>query len=79
MASCCCSPAVRAWLLERVLTKRTLLRGPRLQPKTPEVLAALVVLARRWRDVAAATHALRMAEESGDAELAAAARGQEST
>ena len=71
------TPAVRDWLLERVLTRRTLLRGPRLQPKSPEVLAALVVLARRWRDVAQATLALRLAEESGDPELAAAARGQE--
>ena len=71
------TPAVRDWLLEKVLTRRTLLRGPRLQPKSPEVLMALVVLARRWRDVAQATLALRLAEESGDPELAAAARGQE--
>lgn len=71
------TPAVRDWLLQRVLTRRTLLRGPRLQPKSPEVLAALVVLARRWRDVGQATLALRLAEESGDPELAAAARGQE--
>jgi hypothetical protein len=71
------TPAVRDWLLERVLTRRSLLRGPRLQPKSPEVLMALVVLARRWRDVAQATLALRLAEASGDPELAAAARGQE--
>lgn len=71
------TPAVRDWLLEKVLTKRSLLRGRRLQPKSPEVVMALVVLARRWSAAADAAVALRLAAESGDPELAAAARGQE--
>jgi hypothetical protein len=71
------TPAVRDWLLEKVLTKRSLLRGRRLQPRSPEVLAALVVLARRWASAPDAALALRLAAESGDAELAAAARGEE--
>lgn len=71
------TPTVRDWLLERVLTKRTLLRSPRLAPKTPEVVACLVVLARRWKELPQADLALRQAAESGDPDLMAAARGQE--
>jgi hypothetical protein len=69
-------PSVRDWLLERVVTKRTLLRGPRLVPKHPEMVAALAVLARRWKDSQQAAAALELARESGDPELVAAARGQ---
>ncbi len=71
------TPATRDWLLERVLTKRTLFRGPRLTPKSPEMLAALEVLGRKWRAHPQAAYAVRLAEESGDPELAAAAAGQE--
>jgi hypothetical protein len=70
------TPAARDWLLERVLTKRTLLRGPRLVPKSPEMVAALAVLAKRWKDSQQAAIALELARESGDPELIAAARGQ---
>lgn len=69
------APATRDWLLARVLLPRTLLRGPRLAPKGPEVLAALGVLAARWADHPQSARALRMAAESGDPELAAAAAG----
>jgi len=71
------TPVVREWLLEKVLTQRKLFRGRRLQPKSPEVLMALVVLARRWAAAPDAARALRLAAASGDAELAAAARGEE--
>ncbi len=71
------TPATRDWLLERVLTKRTLFRGPRLTSKSPEMLAALEVLARKWRTHPQAAYAMKLAAESGDAELAAAAGGQE--
>jgi hypothetical protein len=71
------TPATREWLLERVLTKRTLFRGQRLAPKAPDMVASLVVLSRKWRDHPQAAWALRAAAESGDAELAAAANGQE--
>jgi hypothetical protein len=71
------TPATREWLLERVLTKRTLFRGPRLAQKTPEMVASLAVLARKWRDHPPVAYALKAAVESGDPELAAAAGGQE--
>jgi hypothetical protein len=70
------TPATRDWLFDKVLTRRTLFRGPRLTPKSPEMLAALEVLARKWRSYPQAAYALKLAEESGDPELAAAA-GQE--
>ena len=71
------TPATRDWLLERVLTRRTLFRGPRLASKSPEMLAALEVLGRKWRTHPQAAYALKLAAESGDPELAAAASGQE--
>ena len=71
------TPATRDWLFDRVLTKRTLFRGPRLTPKSPEMLAALEVLARKWRTHPQAAYAIKLARESGDPELAAAAKGQE--
>ncbi len=71
------TPATRDWLFDRVLTKRTLFRGPRLTPKSPEMLAALEVLARKWRTHPQAAYAIKLAGESGDPELAAAAAGRE--
>ena len=59
-----------------MLTKRTLFRGPRLASKSPEMLAALEVLGRKWRTYPQAAYALKLAGESGDPELAAAASGQ---
>jgi len=73
------TPATRDWLFDKVLTKRTLFRGPRLTAKSPEMLAALEVLARKWRSYPQAAYALKLAEESGDPELAAAASGQEAS
>jgi len=60
-----------------VLTRRTLFRGPRLTAKSPEMIAALEVLARKWRAYPQAAYALKLAEESGDPELVAAATGKE--
>ena len=71
------TPATREWLIERVLTKRTLFRGPRLVPKSPEMIASLVVLSRKWREHPQAAYALRAAAESSDPELVSAANGQE--
>jgi hypothetical protein len=73
------TPATRDWLFDKVLTKRTLFRGPRLTPKSAEMLAALEVLARKWRNYPQAAYALKLAAESGDPELATAAAGQESS
>lgn len=63
----------RDWLLTRVVAKRTLLRGERLHPKSPELLAALRVLAATWADDPKAARAFRLVLQSGDAELLAAA------
>jgi hypothetical protein len=71
------TPATRDWLFDKVLTRRTLFRGPRLTPKSPEMIAALEVLARKWRTYPQAAYALKLAQESGDPELVAAAAGQE--
>ncbi len=71
------TPATRDWLFDRVLTKRTLFRGPRLTPKSPEMLAALEVLARKWHTYPQAAYALKLAGESGDPELMHVARGPE--
>jgi len=73
------TPATRDWLFDKVLTKRTLFRGPRLTPKTPEMIAALEVLARKWRSYPQAAYALKLAQESGDPELVAAAAGRETS
>ncbi len=70
------TPATRDWLLARVVSPRTLLRGPRLHAKTPELLAALVALARAFADQRPAQAALQLAAKSGDPDLMAAARGQ---
>ncbi len=69
--------ATRDWLIDRVLTKRTLFRGPRLVPKSPEMVASLAVLARKWREYPPAAWALKAAAESGDPDLTTAATGQE--
>jgi hypothetical protein len=71
------TPATRDWLLERVLTKRGLFRASRLVGKSPEMLAAVEVLARAWRTHPQAAYALKLAAESGDPELVAAALGQD--
>ena len=73
------TPATRDWLFEKVLTKRTLFRGPRLTTKSPEMIAALEVLARKWRSYPQAAYALKLAGESGDPELVAAAMGREAS
>jgi hypothetical protein len=67
----------REWLVRRVASSRGW--GPfrrfRLEPKSPEVLAALVVLHQTYADQADAAAVLRMAEASKDPDLRAASRG----
>jgi hypothetical protein len=60
-----------AWLLGFVLTETHWARRPRLRPAAPEMLAALGVIAAGWRDHPAAAPALRLAEQSKDAEVRA--------
>lgn len=58
------TPETLDWLALRVLTRSRILRRPKLLPPTPEVLAAIAVIAEHWsRDPAAAT-ILRLATAS---------------
>lgn len=67
----------REWLIRRVASSRGW--GPfrrfRLEPKSPEVLAVLVVLNQTYADQDDAAAVLRMAEASKDPDLRAASRG----
>ncbi len=66
------SGAAREWLTARVLTKKGWFRGPRLQAKSPEMLAALVGLSSFWRDEPSTSKAVRLAAASKDSEIRAA-------
>ena len=63
--------AVRDWLLARSLTKKRWFRGPKLQNKSPELLAVLSGLAGHWRQDPKVVGVLRLAEASQDAEVRA--------
>jgi hypothetical protein len=71
------APAACEWLVQRCLTKRVLLPGMRLAPKSAELVAAVSALAQRWAQQPRAAEVLRLAAKSRDAELqgAAAAAG----
>ena len=58
-----------AWLLGFVVTEAHWGRRPKLRPATPEMLAALSMIATGWRDDPAAVTGLRLAEQSKDAEV----------
>jgi hypothetical protein len=60
-----------AWLLEFVVTEAHWPRRPKLRPSTPEMLAALSVIAGTWRDDPDAATAVRLAEQSKDGEVRA--------
>jgi HEAT repeat protein len=67
----------REWLIRRVASQRGW--GPfrrfRLEPKSAEVLGAVVVLHQTYGDHEDAAAVLRMAESSSDPDFRAAARG----
>ncbi|HEX9894735.1 MAG TPA: hypothetical protein VGA78_12475, partial [Gemmatimonadales bacterium] len=67
----------RDWLLRRVASQRGWgpFRRLRLEHKSPEVIAVLVVLRQQFADHAGAASVLRMAEASKDTEIRAASRG----
>lgn len=65
--------AARDALIRRALARRRWLLWKRLAPKSPEVVAAIAGLARRWRSDPAAAGVLRLAGRSADAEVRAAA------
>ena len=60
-----------AWLLEFVVTEAHWPRRPKLRPSTPEMLAALSMIAATWRDDPDAAIAVRLAEQSKDGEVRA--------
>jgi hypothetical protein len=65
------SPEVLAWLLGFVVSETRWSRRPKLRASTPEMLAALSVIAAWGGDDPAAASAIRLAEESKDAEVRA--------
>ena len=67
------APAACEWLVHRCLTKRVLLPGMRLAPKSAELVAAVSALAQRWAQHPRAAEVLRLAAKSRDAELQGAA------
>jgi len=60
-----------AWFLGFVLTEAHWPRRPKLRPSTPEMLAALSMIAGNWRTDPAAETALKLAEQSKNPEVRA--------
>lgn len=74
------TPQTLAWLVGHVLTEARWQRRPKLRPSTPEMLAALSMIASGWRDDPAAATAISLAEHSKDSEVRAkVARAREAT
>jgi hypothetical protein len=65
------SAEILAWLLTYVISETRWSRRPKLRPSTPEMLAALSMIASIWGDDPAAAAAIRLAEQSKDAEVRA--------
>ena len=59
------------WLLDLVVTEARWPRRPKLRASTPEMLAALSVVASGWADDPVAVTVLTLAEQSKDAEVRA--------
>jgi hypothetical protein len=59
------------WLLGHVMTETNWARRPKLRPSSPEMLAALSMIATHWRKDPAAQTALKLAEQSKDPEVRA--------
>ncbi len=59
----------RDWLVSRALGRKRWFRRRRLAAKSPELLAALTVLAERWADDPAGAAVLRMASRHTDPEI----------
>lgn len=67
--------ATRDWLVNQALTQPNWFRKRKLMPKTPELVAVIGCLARSYRQDPTAQLALRLAWESSDPEIRAAATG----
>jgi hypothetical protein len=68
------SPETLAWLLDFVLGEARWPRRPKLKPSTPEMLAALGILASSWRSDPHAAGAIALAEQSKDEAVRAKVR-----
>jgi hypothetical protein len=64
----------RACLIEFAMAKPRWFRARRLMPRSPELLAAITVLATAWPDDAAAREVVRLAAGNRDEAVRAAAR-----
>jgi hypothetical protein len=64
-------PEVLTWLLGLVVSETRWSRRPKLRPSTPEMLAALSMIASAWSDDPAGAAAIKLAEQSKDAEVRA--------
>jgi len=65
------SAEVLSWLLGFVVSETRWARRPKLRPSTPEMLAALSMVASVWGDPPAAAASIKLAEKSRDAEVRA--------
>ena len=65
------APDALEWLLPYVVTETNWSRRPKLRPSSPEMLAALSMIATHWRTHPDAETALRLAEQSRDPEVRA--------
>jgi hypothetical protein len=65
------SPELLDWLLAFVVSETRWSRRPKLRPSTPEMLAALSMIASIWGDDPAAAAAINLGEQSKDAEVRA--------
>ncbi len=65
------TPEVLAWLLGFVVSETRWSRRPKLRASTPEMLAALSVIASGWGDDRTVGPAIQLAEQSKDAEVRA--------
>jgi len=65
------TPETLGWLLSYVVTEAHWPRKPKLRPSTPEMLAALSVIAAYWGNDPAAAPVITLAERSRDTEVRA--------
>jgi hypothetical protein len=63
-AGACRNPEILAWLGTLVITRRWLLRTPRLRKPSPETVAALAAIAAGFAETELGTQALRLAAKS---------------
>ena len=63
------TPETLSWLLSQVVAEGRWPRRLRLRPSSPEMLAALSVIASGWRDDPAADAALKLADQSNVEEI----------